>query len=72
MPNLEWKAMGEEPGCRQAAMDPQIKLFGQTISVIPTHTGAGADAGVLNPTSAYTAPTFSQVLLPPSLSPFRR
>lgn len=67
MPNLEWIALGEEPGCRQAAMDPQIKLFGQTISVIASHTGAGADAGVLKPTSASppwdAALTSSQVRL---------
>lgn len=67
MPNLlEWMPLGGEPGCREAAMDPQnIKLFGQTISVTKNHTGAGADAEVPKLTSASppwdTAPTSHQV-----------
>ncbi|KAG0618289.1 hypothetical protein M758_4G052000 [Ceratodon purpureus] len=54
MPNLlERMPLGGEPGCREAAMDPQnIKLFGQTISVASNHTGAGADAEVLKQQSA--------------------
>ena len=70
MPNLlEWTPqvnLGGEPGCREAAMDPRnIKLFGQTVSVISNHTGAGADAEVNKSTSASpprdAAPTSRQV-----------
>lgn len=67
MPNLlERMPLGGEPGCREAAMDPQnIKLFGQTISVASNHTGAGADAEVLKQQSASplwdTAQTSRQV-----------
>lgn len=53
MPNLrKWMMPEGEQGCRSAAMDPAIKLFGQTIGVISSHTDAGADAGVLKKTSA--------------------
>jgi hypothetical protein len=71
MPNLrKWMMPEGEQGCRSAAMDPAIKLFGQTIGVISSHTDAGADAGVLKKTSASlwdAAQSCSQVPLRPLL-----
>lgn len=48
----EWMQLGVQPGCLKATMDPLIKLFGQTIGVMSSHTDAGADAEVLKPTSS--------------------
>jgi len=50
----EWMQLGVQPGCLKASMDPLIKLFGQTIGVMSSHTVAGAYAEVLKPTSAST------------------
>lgn len=47
----DW-TLGVQPGCPKASVDPQIKLFGQTIGVVSSRADAGADAGVLKPTSA--------------------
>lgn len=61
----DWMPKERHDGC-MATTDPAIKLFGKTIGVIPSHTDAGADAGVLSAMNACPwdiAPSCSQVIL---------